>query len=98
MLLFVSALKLLAEIALMCLLGQWLLGLLAGAKRDSNPIYQLFQLLTKPFIQAARFIAPKQILDRHMPLVAACLLFFIWLCALILKINTCLAMGMEVCR
>ncbi|MFY7939794.1 MAG: hypothetical protein ACOVOX_02700 [Burkholderiaceae bacterium] len=98
MLLFVSALKLVAEIALMCLLGQWLLGLLAGAKRDSNPIYQLFQVLTKPFIQAARFIAPKQILDRHMPLVAACLMFFVWLCALILKINVCLELGMEVCR
>jgi hypothetical protein len=98
MLLFVSALKLVAEIALMCLLAQWLLGLLAGAKRDSNVFYQLFQVLTRPFIQAARLVAPKQILDRHMPLVAACLLFFLWLCALILKINTCLAMGMEVCR
>jgi hypothetical protein len=98
MLLFVSALKLVCEIALMCLLGQWLLGLLAGAKRDGNVFYQFFQVLTKPFIQAARFIAPQQILDRHMPLVAACLLFFIWLCALILKINTCLAVGMELCR
>ena len=98
MLLFVTAMKLLAEIALMCLLGQWLLGLLAGAKRDSNPIYKLFQMLTKPVLQAARFIAPKQILDRHMPLLAACLLVFVWLSALILKINVCLQLGMEVCR
>jgi hypothetical protein len=98
MLLFVSALKLVAEIALMCLLAQWLLGLLAGAKRDSNVFYQLFQVLTRPVVQAARWVAPQQILDRHMPLVAACLLFFIWLCALILKINVCLELGMEVCR
>jgi hypothetical protein len=98
MLLFVSALKLVAEIALLCLFGQWLLGLLIGAKRDGNVFYQVFQVLTKPFNRAARWIAPKQILDRHMPLVAACLLFFIWICALIMKINTCLSLGMEVCR
>jgi hypothetical protein len=98
MLLFVSALKLIAEIALMALLGQWLLGLLAGSKREGNLFYQLFQVLTRPFTKAARFIAPKQILDRHMPVVAASLLFFIWVLALIMKINACLAAGMEVCR
>jgi hypothetical protein len=98
MLLFVSAVKLLAEIGLLCLLAQWLLGLLAGVQRDDNLFYQLFQVLTRPFIQAARFMAPKRVLDRHMLWVAACLLFFIWLCALILKINACLAVGMALCR
>ncbi len=98
MLLLISALKLVTEIALMCLLGQWLLGLLAGNKREGNVFFQLFQVLTRPFIRAARWIAPQQILDRHVPLVAACLLFFVWLCALIMKINACLAVGMEVCR
>jgi hypothetical protein len=98
MLLFVSAVKLVAEMGLMCLLAQWLLGLLAGAKRDDNLFYQLFQVLTRPFIQAARWMAPKKVLDRHMLLVAACLLFFIWLCALVLKIKACLAVGMALCR
>ena len=49
MLLFVSAVKLVAEIALMALAGQFLLGLLAGQKRDGNLFYQLLQVLTKPF-------------------------------------------------
>ena len=34
MLLFVSAIKLVVEIALMALAGQFVLGLLAGARRD----------------------------------------------------------------
>ena len=36
MLLLVSIFKLVAEIALLALLGQWVLGLLAGAKREQN--------------------------------------------------------------
>ena len=38
MLLVVSAVKLIAEIALMALAGQWLLGLLAGSKRESKRV------------------------------------------------------------
>ena len=34
---------------LLALAGQWLLGLLAGAKRDTNFFYQLLGILTKPF-------------------------------------------------
>ena len=44
-LLFVSLLKLITEIALMALLGQWLLGLLAGAKRDTNFFYRLLRTI-----------------------------------------------------
>ena len=34
-------LKLIAEIALMALAGQWVLGLLAGARRDGNFFYRV---------------------------------------------------------
>ena len=98
MLLLVSSIKLVAEIALMALLGRWVLGLLAGARRDSNLFYQLLNTLTRPFIAAARTVAPRQVLDRHVPLVAALLLGFIWVAALIGKINVCLSLGMEACR
>ena len=54
MLLLVSSIKLIAEIALMALIGQWLLGLLAGATRDTNLFYQLLTVLTGPFIKGAR--------------------------------------------
>jgi hypothetical protein len=97
-LLLVSALKLIAEIALMALLGQWLLGLLAGSKRDSNLFYKLLQVLTQPFIRLARLLSPRIVLDRHMPIVAFLLLAFGWLAATVAKINICLQIGVEACK
>ncbi len=98
MLVLVSSIKLVAEIALMALFGQWLLGLLAGGKRDSNLFYQLLQVLTRPFVRVARFVAPRQVLDRHVPLVAFLLLGFVWLFTTIAKINICLQIGVAQCR
>ena len=98
MLLFVSLLKLITEIALMALLGQWLLGLLAGAKRDTNFFYRLLQVMTRPFVRAARFLSPRIVLDRHVPLVAFFLLAFGWFVVTTIKINLCLDIGVEACK
>ncbi len=98
MLLFVSSVKLIAEIALMALLGQWVLGLLAGRKRDTNLFYQLFQVLTGPFVRGARMITPRIVLDRHIPLVAFLLLAFAWVFATAQRIQICLQIGVEQCR
>ncbi|MDP3701496.1 MAG: hypothetical protein Q8R72_11405 [Hylemonella sp.] len=98
MLAVASTLKLIAEIALLALLGQWLLGLLAGAKKDQNLFYQILQIMTRPFVSAARLLTPKLVLDRHVPLVAFLLLFFIWLGTTIYKIQTCVKIGVELCK
>lgn len=98
MLFAVSTLKLIAEIALLALFGQWVLGLLAGAKRDSNLFYQILQIVGKPFVVAARFITPKQIIDRHVPLVAFLLLLFVWIGSTLMKIRICLEIGVELCK
>ncbi len=98
MLFLASTLKLIAEIALLALFGQWVLGLLAGAKKDSNLFYQILQILGKPFVVVARMITPKQVIDRHVPLVAFLLLLFIWIAATLLKIRTCLEIGVELCK
>lgn len=98
MLLVVEILKLLAEIALLCLLGQWVLALLAGAKRDQNLVYQLFQVLTRPLIAGARWVTPRVILDRHLPLVAFLILFFVWLVATMTKIDICMRIGVHLCK
>jgi hypothetical protein len=71
MLLFVSILKLVAEIALLAIAGQWLLGLLAGAKRETNTFYQLFGSDDAAVCAGARLITPKVVIDRHVPLVAS---------------------------
>jgi len=97
-LLLVEILKMLAEIALLALAGQWVLGLLAGAKREQNLFYQLFQVLTRPLIAGARLVSPRVVLDRHLPLVTFLLLFFVWLVATITKIDICVRMGVHLCK
>lgn len=98
LLILVSIFKLLAEIALLALLGQGVLALLAGAKREQNIFYQLLQVLTRPFVAGARMITPKVVLDRHMPLVAGLLLFFVWVAATMTKISICVQIGVEACK
>lgn len=91
MLLLVTSIKLVAEIALCALAGRWLLGLLAGAKRDENLIYQMLTLMTRPFIATFRAITPKLVIDRHIPLLTFVALGWIWLFALLQKVSLCRA-------
>ncbi len=98
MFLFVTAVKLLAEIALMALLGQWLLGKLAGARREQNFFYQLLGLLGRPAVLVARRVTPAFIDQRHVPLVAFAILGMVWLAATLAKIQLCLAMGVTLCQ
>ncbi len=98
MLFTVSTIKLIAEVALLALFGQWVLGLLAGAKKDTNLFYQILQIVGKPFVVAARVITPKQVINRHVPLVAFLLLLFIWLAVTLMKIRICLEIGVELCK
>lgn len=98
MLLFVSSVKLIAEIALLALAGQFLLGLLAGQKRDTNFFYRLLQTVTGPFVKGVRRVTPRVVLDRHIPLAAFVLLAMVWVVATITKINLCLQIGVEQCQ
>ena len=98
MLAVITTVKLIAEIALLALFGQWLLGLLTGAKRDRNFFYQILQILGRPFVVMARLISPKFVVERHLPLVAFLMLAFVWLGVTIAKIQTCLRIGVEVCK
>lgn len=98
LLIVVSIFKLVAEIALLALLGQGVLALLAGAKREQNVFYQLLQVVTRPFVAGTRMITPKVVIDRHVPIVAALLLLFVWLAATITKISICVQMGVEACK
>ena len=98
MLAAITTVKLIAEIALMALLGQWILGLLAGAKRETNIFYQLLAIMGRPFVAVARMVSPKFVVERHLPLVAFFLLVFVWLGVTILKIQTCLQVGVELCK
>jgi hypothetical protein len=98
MLLLVSSIKLVAEIALMAIAGRFLLGLLAGAGRDSNLFYGILDVLARPFLKVTRLLTPPVVLDRHLPLAAFLLLVLIWLLATGYKISLCLDLGMHACR
>ena len=98
MLLLVTSLKLIAEIALMAIAGQALLGLLAGSKRDRNIFYKLLEVLASPFVKGVRLITPRMVLDRHIPLAAFVLLGVAWLVLTGIKINLCLQAGAGACR
>jgi hypothetical protein len=94
----VSTAKMVAEIALLSLAGQWLLGLLAGSKRSSNLFYQVLSIMTRPFVRLARAISPSLVLDRHVPLVTFLMLSFVWVICLLAKVRICVQVGMEMCR
>ena len=98
MLLLVSSIKLISEIALLAMAGQFLLGLLAGSKRESNFFYKLLQVMTGPFIKGMRWIAPRIVIDRHIPLAAFLLMSVVWVVTTLTKINLCLQIGIEQCR
>jgi hypothetical protein len=98
MLTLATIIKLIAEIALMAMAGQWLLGLLAGARKEQNVFYQVLRIMTRPFVGAARLITPRLVLDRHVPLVAFLLLVVVWMGATLYKIQTCVRIGVELCK
>ncbi len=98
LLLLVSIIKLVCEIALLGLAGRWLLGLLAGQQKESNFFYKALEAVTKPFVSATRFFTPKVVIDRHVPLVTFLLLGFIWVISVIEKVRICTEIGLELCK
>jgi ABC-type uncharacterized transport system permease subunit len=80
-------LKALTEIAGVAFLGQGVLWVIAGAKRQENVVYKLFKTLTSPVTRVTRFITPRIIIDAHIGLVAFFLLTVLWLILTVTKIK-----------
>ena len=90
--------QLLLYIPLLALLGQGLLFVLAGARRESNMFYQLLQLLARPFTWLVRKLTPHQLADRHVPLVTFLLLLVVYAIVTFEKIDHCVRIGVHLCR
>jgi hypothetical protein len=71
--------QLLVTLVLLFLLGQGVLYILAGQNRERNFVYQLFQIVTRPALRFARWITPRVVVDRHIPLVAFLIFAWIWI-------------------
>ena len=98
MLTVLSAAKLVFEIALLALAGQWVLGLIAGARRGDNLVYQLLQKISWPFVALVPRVTPRRVLARHHPWVAFLLLALAWLLVTGAKIAHCVQIGVALCR
>jgi hypothetical protein len=80
-------LKALTEVAGVAFLGQGVLWVVAGSKRDQNLVYKLFQTLTSPVTRVTRVITPRVVLDQHLGLVAFFLLLVLWAVLTVVKIK-----------
>ena len=82
----VVILKGLNEVALMALLGQAALFVLAGARRDTNFVYTLLKTVTSPIMKATRVVAPRFVVDAHIGFVALFFLLVLEAILIVLKI------------
>jgi len=80
-------LKALTEVAGVAFLGQGVLWVIAGAKRDQNMVYNLFKTVTSPVMRLTRIITPRFIIDAHIGLVAFFLLMVTWVVLTAFKIK-----------
>ena len=98
MLLTIVILKSLIELSLMFIVGRFVLGLLAGAKRQTNVFWQLLDVAAKPSLWLTRKLSPKLILDQHIPLATASWLLVAWVLVVKLKIDLCMQLGAAACQ
>jgi hypothetical protein len=87
----VVILKGINEVALMALLGQGALYVLAGSKRDGNLVYSMLKTVTAPIMKLTRMIAPRFVVDQHLGFLALFMLLLIEAVLILLKIRLYLA-------
>ncbi len=88
-LLTVIVLRTLVEVAGMCLIGQGILHVLAGSRRERNVVYLFFRFATRPVVRLTRWITPRVVLDGHVPFLAFTILFWIWVALALVKRHLC---------
>ena len=98
MLLLFNILQLVVYIGLMAMLGQGLLFILAGQRRQDNLFYQLFQILNRPWFVLARWLSPAKVAVRHHGYVGFFVLCVVYLAVTLAKIEHCIGVGMVGCR
>ncbi len=74
----VSMAKALVEFAMLLLVGQAVIFLISFGRHEGNPVYRFVRFLTSPVVRAARFVAPRFVVDQHVPALALILLVWIW--------------------
>jgi len=95
--------KLVLEIALFALAGQgivWMMIRAVGQPAERNFAYRALQVISMPFTKLVRLVAPRVVLDRHVPWATFALLAVGWVWASFSIANACIGAGLTVaeCR
>lgn len=90
--------KLWAEVALLALVGQWVLALLVGGRREGNLMYGLLRVVSSPVVRLVARWGPPGLPARRQGAIAAVLLCVLWLAATAGKVWLCLDVGISSCR
>lgn len=90
--------QLILYIALLALLGQGVLYLLAGPKRDTNLFYRMLEIVSRPFTRVVRKLTPAKVADHHVPIVTFFLLLIVYAVVTFERIDLCVRIGVEQCR
>ena len=93
--------QLVLYIALLALVGQGILYVLAGARRDTNFFYKLLQVVSKPFTLPVRKITPRQVGDSQVPVVTFFLLVVLYAVVTFERADLCVSsqmVGQPGCR
>lgn len=98
MITFLNVSQLVLYIALLALLGQGLLFVLAGPKRETNFFYSLLRVVSKPFTMLVRKITPKQVADQHVPIATFFLLLVLYAIVTLEKVQYCIGVNMTGCQ
>ena len=93
-LLLLTIARTLVEVAGCFMLGQGLLYVLAGRRRNDNFVYQLFAILTRPVMKVTRAITPRIVKDEHIPIAAFMLLLWLWIGLAVAKRYVCVSQGL----
>jgi hypothetical protein len=90
-LLLASVFKAFSEILALSLIGQGILWLIAGKSRETNVVYRMFAIVTRPVFKLARWISPRLVLDRHVWMVAVLIVVVVWIFAGQEKLKLCMS-------
>ena len=91
--------QLILAIPLLALAGQGIVNVLTrlfGQDPKTNFFYRVLETVGSPFTRACRWITPKFIADRHLPLVALSLLIVGYVWTMLAIANVCIGAGLPV--
>jgi uncharacterized protein YggT (Ycf19 family) len=94
MLTLLNLIQLVLYIALLALLGQGVLYVLAGPARQGNVFYRLLQVVGNPFRRVLRRLVPQTLGDGHVSVLTFALLAALYVVVTFARADWCVTSGL----